>query len=371
MRRSIPSATSFVRAAPAATRPPAMVPGRAEPFGPGNRAGRSGLGFPTRPVGRPRLAFALLVLLGLGFWSGGPGRATASSGGGPEPVEPAAAQSGFELIVAAANCQIEPPLPPTLDEAGCAAAAGAVVTAVDDDGAEIGGCATDDVWPNGEAARCTILVPYDSSGQVYEDPGTIPAGFTPRRNPIPFSAPPEGPLTGLPSYPIFVNLPDGGGDQGGAEPAQATQRPEPVDPIVPAPAEDQEQDPDHIATLVAGTCADPGDPVAAPIALVAPAGDPIGLPTALIAETGGGALPLPLDDLFAAPHAIVVIAAGGTPAPTLACGDLGSVADEDGVAVIGLAPAGDSGLAGIAYLTTDPANPAQTLASVFVAEGLT
>jgi len=122
---------------------------------------------------------------------------------------------------------------------------------------------------------------------------------------------------------------------------------------------------------VTGTCADPGAPAAAPVALTAPAGDPIGLPTALIAETGGGTLSLPLDDLFATPHAIVVIAPGASQATPVACGDLGSVADDDAVAVIGLAAVDGSEFAGIAYLTSDPGNPGQTLASVFLAEGMT
>lgn len=327
---------------------------------------------PAGSTGRGRLTLALLLLLGLGFWSAGPSTTLATGGSGHHAAGLASAQPGFELVVAAANCQIDPPLPPTLDEAGCAPAVGAVVSAVDETGAELGSCATNLVDTNGQSALCTIVVPYESTGQVYEVTGTIPDGFAPRRNPIRFSAPPVGPVGGLVSYPIFVNLPTGGGNgtEGTVEeaPVQDVDEAEQIDPIQPQATL---VDPDHLAIVVTGACAETGDAAAASIPLRAPVGDPIGLPTALIAETGGGALALPLDDLFATPHAIVVIAAGGAPTPTLACGDLGSVADEDGIAVIGLAAVDGSGLAGIAYLTTDPANPAQTLASIFLAEGLT
>lgn len=324
---------------------------------------------PTRSrssTGRGRAALLLLVLgLGLSFWSTATVTALASGQTAQGGQTTAAAQGGFELRISVANCQIVPPLPPTLNEAGCAPAVGAVVSVVDDTGAEIGGCAANDVVPSGQAATCTVITPFDIDGLVYLDPSTIAAGFAPQMNPMNFNSPPPGPPDGIVSAPIFVNLPTGGGEGEVAIEQEPVQETEQIDPIQP-----QTGPADRLASVSSGTCGDIGAPAADPIAVYAPQGDPIGLPTALIAETGGGVIPVALDDLFASPHAILIVTPGDGQGTDVACGDLGSVADDDGVAVIGLAPVGGSGLAGIAYLSTDPANPAQTLVSIFLSEGL-
>ncbi|MBA3414593.1 MAG: hypothetical protein H0U10_05120 [Chloroflexia bacterium] len=242
--------------------------------------------FQTRRTRRTRIALALLLVLGLGIglWRGGPGAVLAAGGVSQTSQTAAHLQDGFGLTVSAATCQIVPPLPPSLNEAGCSAIVGAIVTAVDGGGAELGSCATADVWPNGQAASCVIVVPYESGGQVYLDPGTIPAGFAPSLNPINFSAPPAGPVDGIVSAPIFVTLPAGGGvgpgeailpAGGGVGPGEAIlpagggvgpEEGEQIDTIQP---ETTAADADHLATLVTGTCADPGAPAAAPVALTA------------------------------------------------------------------------------------------------------
>ncbi len=202
-----------------------------------------------------------------------------------------------------------------------------------------------------------MIVPYNTNGQAYLDLSTIAPGFAPRYNPIGFSSPGPGPIDGIVGFPIFVNLPDGTGQ---TDQSEQTQPVEQVQPAAPA---------DRYATVITGTCAEPGDQVDESIGVYTPRGDRLGLPTALIAESGGGSIGVALDDLFASPHAIIVVTPADGQGDQVACGDLGTVADFDGVAVIGLHPAQGSEMAGIAYLATDQ-NTGRTLVSIFLSEGL-
>ncbi len=86
-----------------------------------------------------RLMWLTLALaLGLGVLSGTVGSAVASGSGDVQPGPALAQGDGYEMRTYVANCQIVPPLPPTLNEAGCAPAVGAYVEFVADDGASWG-----------------------------------------------------------------------------------------------------------------------------------------------------------------------------------------------------------------------------------------
>jgi hypothetical protein len=281
----------------------------------------------------------------------------------PGVVGSASAQGdGYEMRTYVANCQIVPPLPPTLNEAGCVPAVGAYVEFVADDGTSLGACTTNVVTPDGQSAGCSVIVPFNTSGQAYLDTSTIDGAFAPQRNPIPFNSPGPGPIDGIVGFPIFVNLPtgDGSGQSGQAE---QTEQNQPVEqPQQAAPA-------DRYAFIITGTCADPGETLDGRISVYAPEGDLVGLPTALIAESGGGSFDVTLDDLFASPHAVTVVTPSDGQGTDVACGDLGTVADDDAVAVIGLRPAEDSAMGGIAYLATDQSTGG-IVVSIFLSEGL-
>jgi hypothetical protein len=62
-------------------------------------------------------------------------------------------------------------------------------------------------------------------------------------------------------------------------------------------------------------------------------------------------VPVRLDDLVAAPHAVVLSQPGGAD-DWAACGEIGGFVDDDGL-VVGLRPARGNGLAGIAIFWDD------------------
>jgi hypothetical protein len=177
-------------------------------------------------------------------------------------------------------------------------------------------------------------------------------------NTIGIQTPGPGRIDGIVGLPIFVNLPTGGGgDQSGQ-----TDQSQPVQQQPATPA-------DRYAFIMTGTCADPGTTLDGRIDVFTPRGDPLGLPTALIAESGGGSFAVALDDLFVSLHAVFVVTPSDGQGTDVACGDLGTVADDDGVAVIGLRPAEGSELGGIAYLATDQGTGGIVI-SIFLSEGL-
>lgn len=304
-----------------------------------------------------RLMWLVLALaLGLSALSGTVGSATAS--------QPTAGQSdllleegeSYEMQVWAANCQIVPAFAPGLNDAGCVPAVGAYVEFVADDGTLLGACNTNEVLPDGTASRCSIFIPLSIRGEAYLDTGTIDGAFAPRMNPIPFGSPGPGRIDGIVGFPIFVNLLTGNAGQ--TDQTQPVEQPQQQ----AAPA-------DRYAFIITGSCAEPGETLDGRIDVYIPQGDPLGLPTAIVAESGGGPIAVALDDLFASPHAVIVVTPSDGQGTDVACGDLGTVADDDGIAVIGLHPAQGSEIGGIAYLATDPST-GQVLLSIFLAAGL-
>jgi len=80
-------------------------------------------------------------------------------------------------------------------------------------------------------------------------------------------------------------------------------------------------------------------------------------------------VPLTLDDLIGADHAVVIDLSLEEIDTYLACGEIGGVPDPSGALVIGLKEYEGSGFAGIAFLSPG-ADEASTDVSVFLAEGL-
>jgi hypothetical protein len=116
-----------------------------------------------------------------------------------------------------------------------------------------------------------------------------------------------------------------------------------------------------------GSCATLGDVVAPLNDLTGPTGAAVGLAdTAAPAETSFTNVPLTLDAILAADHAINAHLSAEEIGTYIACGDLGGALDANGALVIGLAEDSDSGYTGIAFLAPG-ADGASTDVSVFIA----
>ena len=102
------------------------------------------------------------------------------------------------------------------------------------------------------------------------------------------------------------------------------------------------------AALHKGECSAIGEVVAPLTNALIPSGSPVGNPDALPAASSFTAIPLPLETLLAADHAIVVADPAGNGA--IACGEIGGFQAETGSLAIGLAGEQSSGVHGIAYL---------------------
>lgn len=122
--------------------------------------------------------------------------------------------------------------------------------------------------------------------------------------------------------------------------------------------------------ILAGTCADVAatdTPVVALSDAVVLQGNADGATDAIQAATSYTRVTIPLSTMLANDHVIAVLSGDGQ--AIVACGAIGGVADGQGAYTIGLAPVGDSGVAGTAYLAMRDGNA--TGISVFVVpEGL-
>jgi hypothetical protein len=123
--------------------------------------------------------------------------------------------------------------------------------------------------------------------------------------------------------------------------------------------------PVHIHT---GNCDELGEVVVPLTDLTAPTGDRVGQRNrATVAETSFTSVPLTLDAILAADHAINAHLSADEIETYIACGELGGVIGPDGTLVVGLHPQSDSDFYGIAFLSPG-ADGASTDVSVFVAE---
>lgn len=118
--------------------------------------------------------------------------------------------------------------------------------------------------------------------------------------------------------------------------------------------------------IVAGTCSELGEPVAELTEATSPVGERVGQAEATVSETSFTRVDLLLDDLLAAPHAVVVRPSAAEPAAVLVCGEIGGVFDELGALIVGLRGPAGAGYSGIAFLAADDEN-LQTNISIFIA----
>lgn len=117
-----------------------------------------------------------------------------------------------------------------------------------------------------------------------------------------------------------------------------------------------------------GNCEELGDVVVPLTDLTAPTGERVGQRNrATVAETSFTTVPLTLDAILAADHAINAHLSADEIETYIACGELGGVIGPDGTLVVGLHSQSDSGFSGIAFLSPG-ADGASTEVSVFIAE---
>lgn len=122
------------------------------------------------------------------------------------------------------------------------------------------------------------------------------------------------------------------------------------------------------ASMLSGSCAVPGEPVADLTTLTTPEGEATGQGTAVEAARSYTSVPVDIDTLLASETNITAYLEPGSDV-VVACGDLGGVVSEGGSLVVKLSAQNDSGFSGIAFLGTEDGG--STGVSVFLAPPLT
>jgi hypothetical protein len=119
------------------------------------------------------------------------------------------------------------------------------------------------------------------------------------------------------------------------------------------------------AEIVAGSCDDPGEPIAGLAPLTTSEGEAQGHGSAIEAERSYTSIPIAIEAIFAGQTSVSVSLSGDEPGTVIACGEIGGVPSEGGSLVVKLSPRGDSGFTGIAFLA--PEDVGITGVSVFLA----
>lgn len=144
----------------------------------------------------------------------------------------------------------------------------------------------------------------------------------------------------------------------------------PLNPIgtTQGTTEDTSRTDGSTAAIYAGDCEGEltGEPVATLTNVRPPDGDQAGADTASAVETSFTTLDLPLDDILANDHVLVIFDQDDDTVP-LACGAIGGIVTDDGTLAFGLPAVGESRFSGVAYLTEVSD---QTQATIFLAEDL-
>ena len=129
----------------------------------------------------------------------------------------------------------------------------------------------------------------------------------------------------------------------------------------------QEASPARPVHIHSGDCVELGDVVIPLTDLTAPVGDGVGqADEAAQAESSFTNVPMTLDAILAADHAINAHLSADEIGTYIACGEVGGVVDASGSLIVGLREDSDSGFTGIAFLSPG-ADGASTDVSVFIA----
>ncbi len=127
----------------------------------------------------------------------------------------------------------------------------------------------------------------------------------------------------------------------------------------------QDQDVAYTADVYVGDCEGDLDEALVPLTDPVPATGPsVGQATAAVTATSFTTIPVALDQLLDAEHAIGIQRDGAD--SILACGELGGNLNEQGALVIGVRGRDDSGVTGVVYLAPSAAGPSQTDISVLL-----
>lgn len=118
-----------------------------------------------------------------------------------------------------------------------------------------------------------------------------------------------------------------------------------------------------------GTCAEPGEAIAALTPLETPAGEAQGQGEAIEAERSYTSVPLAMESLLTGQTNITVLLNDADDVVAIACGEIGGVVSEGGSLVVKLTEQNGSGFTGIAYL--GPEDAATSGVSLFLAGELT
>lgn len=209
-----------------------------------------------------------------------------------------------------------------------------------------------EVCTTGDTGTCYLQnAPYLADEAVLltitEDVSSLPDGYAPRENPVS-----GGNYTEFRGT-TFINIL--------TTDARSS--------AVPASTEQLTAETDgSTAAIYAGAC--DGDFAAEPVATLTnvrpPDGETAGAETASAVETSFTTLDLPLDDLLAEDHVLVVFDEADD-SVALACGAIGGIVTDDRTLTFGLEALDESRFSGVAYLSEDGD---QTLATIFLAEDL-
>lgn len=220
-----------------------------------------------------------------------------------------------------------------------------------------------------------ILNAADTQGYSASTDGTVDAAWAAVYNPYAAEAPTEP--TAAPTIPDAApTATEGAGTGTGENPANAAPTATTADTTgdeadasaapSAAPGSAGTGSP---AAIYAGTC-DTADLTADPVAVLsettAPDGETQGADDASAVETSVTTLDLPLDDILADDHVLVVFDENDD-SVALACGAIGGIVTEDGTLAFGLPAVGESRFSGVATLSEDGD---QTSATILLAEDL-
>lgn len=272
----------------------------------------------------------------------------------------------FPLRVQSVLCE-------TAEPTSCSDYVGAVISVTLEDGTLVGSCVTESTpYKGATIAVCVIPVNFSARLVVSQDPASIPAEYEVEANNVLYDAPDldrsrgdEGPSTiSFISYRTETDEPESTATtETVTGSANTSPTAEPTSTETLAAATDG-----STVAIYAGDCDTDftDEPLATLTNVRLPAGDVEGSDGASAVETSFTTLDLPLDDVLAQDHVLVVFDEDDDTVP-LVCGPVGGVVSEDGALVIALPAVGASRYSGVAYLSRDGD---QTQATIFLAEDL-